>query len=105
MNNKPVVPDSMIQTAEGESLVQANDKQRALDLYNHAIYDELDETDKLIYEWSTGYGKGVTLSNAEIARRLNISPAAVSQRLNKISKKFVEGRQIVEASVYGRQQY
>ncbi len=102
MNNKPVVPDSLIQTPEGESLVASPDQQKALDLYNHAIYDELDSTDKRIYEWCTGYGKGVKLPNTEIARRLNISPAAVSQRLAKISKKFVEGRQIVEASIYGR---
>jgi DNA-directed RNA polymerase specialized sigma subunit len=102
MNNKPVVPDSMVQTPEGENLVAAPDNQRALDLYNHAIYDELDATDKRIYEWTTGYGKGTKLPSVEIAKRLNISPAAVSQRLNKISKKFIEGRQIVEASVYGR---
>lgn len=102
MNNKPVVPDSLIQTPEGESLVASPNHQRALDLYNHAIYDELDATDKRIYEWCTGYGKGTKLPNTEIAKRLNISTAAVSQRLNKISKKFIEGRQIVEASVYGR---
>ena len=102
MNNKPVVPDSMIQTAEGESLVVADDSQRALDLYNHAIYDEFDAVDKKIYEWCTGYGKGERLPNTEIARRLKISPAAVSQRLSKISQKFAEGRKVVEASIYGR---
>ena len=101
MNNKPVVADSMVVTPEGENLVPSDDRQRALDLYNHAIYDELDATDKRIYEWCTGYGKGVKLPNTEIAKRLNISPAAVSQRLNKISRQFVEGRRIVEQSVYG----
>ena len=105
MNNKPVVPDSLIQTPEGESLVASNDSQKALDMYNHAIYDEFDATDKKIYEWCTGYGKGEKLPNTEIARRLKISPAAVSQRLSKISQKFAEGRQLVSESLYGRQQY
>lgn len=101
MNNKAVVPDSLIATPEGENLVQSPDSQKAIDLYTHAIYDELDNTDKKIYEWITGYGKGEKLPSKEIARRLNISPAAVSQRLNRISQKFAEGRAVVEASVYG----
>ena len=103
MNNKPVVPDSLIQTPEGENLVASNDNQRALDLYNSAIYDELDATDKKIYEWCTGYGKGEKLPNTEIAKRLKISPAAVSQRLSKISRQFAEGRMLVEESLYGGQ--
>ena len=102
MNNKPVLSESMLQTPEGESLVGAPDTDRALDLYNHAIYDELDAKDRKIYEWCTGYGKGEKLPNTEIAKRLNMTPAAVSQRLNKISQKFIEGRRIVEASVYGK---
>lgn len=100
MNMRPVAVESMVVTPEGENLVASQD-QRALDLYNHAIYDELDDIDKKIYEWSTGYGKGVKLSNKEMAQRLNITPAAVSQRAAKISAKFVEGRELIRRSVYG----
>lgn len=95
MNNKATVTDSMFATDEGDSLVAVK-SSRAIDLYNNAIYDELDDIDKKIYEWATGYGKGERLSNAEMAKRLNITPAAVSQRYSKISAKFAKDRDMIQ---------
>lgn len=95
MNNKATVTDSMFATDEGDSLVAVK-STRALDLYNNAIYDELDDIDKKIYEWATGYGKGERLSNQEMAKRLNMSPAAVSQRYAKISSKFAKDREMIQ---------
>lgn len=94
MNNKAVAADSLFTNDSGDSTVVAQ-STRVLDLYNNAIYDELDDIDKKIYEWATGYGKGEKLSNAEMAKRLNISPAAVSQRYAKISAKFAKDRDMI----------
>lgn len=98
MNYKPITPDSLTVSPEGDQLVGA-DSGRALDLYSRVIYDELDDTDKKIYEWSTGFGKGTKLSGIEIARKLKMSPAAVSKRYIKISNKFSEGRELVSKVV------
>lgn len=95
MNNKAVVPEGVFTNDKGDSTVGSL-STRAIDLYNNAIYDELDNTDKKIYEWATGYGKGERLSNAEIAKRLKISPAAVSQRYAKISSKFAQDRDMIQ---------
>lgn len=98
MNYKPVIPDSIAVSPEGDSLVRS-DTEHALDLYDRLIYDELDDIDKKIYEWVTGYGKGEVLSQAEIAKRLGISPAAVSKRYKNIVAKFGEEREIIRQSI------
>ena len=98
MNNKPVVPESAAVSPEGDNLAVSG-RDRALDLYDRVIYDELDDTDKLIYEWTTGYGKGEVLDRAEIARRLGISTAAVSKRYSKIVAKFGEEREVIRQSI------
>lgn len=98
MNYKPVVPDSLAVSPEGDSL-SAADVNRALNLYDNVIYDELDDTDKKIYEWSTGYGKGEKLTGIEIAKRLNMTPAAVSKRYTKIAKKFAEDRELIRRTI------
>lgn len=98
MNHKPVVPDSMATSPEGDSLAQS-ETNRALDLYDKLIYDELDDIDKRIYEWTTGYGKGEILSQVEIARRLGISPAAVSKRYKNIVAKFGAEREIIRQGI------
>lgn len=104
MNYKPVVPDSVAVSPEGDSLA-AYDEEKTLRLYDNVIYDELDDIDKRIYEWSTGYGKGERLSGTEMARRLKISPAAVSKRYAKIAKKFAEDRELIRRSVIGNHGY
>lgn len=98
MNYKPIVPDSLAVSPEGDAFT-AHEPDRALNLYDTVIYNELDTTDKKIYEWSTGYGKGEKLSGVEIARRLNITPAAVSKRYAKIVSQFGEYRDIIRRSI------
>ena len=93
-NMKPVVNDSLAVSPEGDSMGAYN-REASIDIYNNMIYDELDDIDKRIYEWSTGYGKGIKLSNKEIAAKLNITPAAVSKRTAGIAAKFAEGRELV----------
>ena len=100
MNYKPVVPDSVAVSPEGDSLGEY-EVDKALKLYDNVIYDELDDIDKKIYEWSTGYGKGEKLSGVEIAKRLKMSPAAVSKRYAKIAQKFAEDRELIRRTVTG----
>jgi len=49
------------------------------------VYDSLDPVDKQIMRWKLGYGGAKMLTNAEIARRLRLSPGAISQRASKIA--------------------
>jgi hypothetical protein len=102
MNYRPVVADSIAVSPEGDA-IGAVDVDKTLRLYDEVIYNELDNTDKKIYEWSTGYGKGETLSGVEIAKRLKMSPAAVSKRYAKIAKKFAEDRELIRRTIVGKQ--
>lgn len=63
------------------------------DLWADAVRLSLDPTDQKIYEWSTGRG-GERFTSQQIAKRLNISPSAVSQRAMRIAKKLAEGEGI-----------
>jgi DNA-directed RNA polymerase specialized sigma subunit len=54
------------------------------------VYFDLDPRDKKIFEMTTGYGGASIYSKGEIARKLKLSPSAVSQRINKIVTKLEE---------------
>ncbi len=59
------------------------------------VYDDLGPTDKLILDMTLGRNGKRRTSTQEIARRLNITPGAVSQRASKIQamldKRFTQG--------------
>lgn len=97
MNYKPVVSDSLAVNPEGDSMA-ASKVDDALSLYDQYIYNELDTTDKKIYEWATGYGKGEKLSGVEMGKRLNMTPAAVSKRYANIAQKFATDREMIRRS-------
>lgn len=61
---------------------------RKLPDIEHAVYEELDTRDKFIFDHKTGRKTGKQLSNAEIAKRLNVSPAYVSQRSQLIAERI-----------------
>jgi DNA-directed RNA polymerase specialized sigma subunit len=85
---------------QGNSLDKA--PRTAVKLYEDTLYDELDETNKKIYEWLTGYNGSPLLSRQEVARKLKITPAALSQRIGKIDKFFASNGKRIEEVVYGR---
>jgi DNA-directed RNA polymerase specialized sigma subunit len=93
--------DSMTVDDKGDSLVSAENK--ALQLYDRYIYDELDRIDKKIYEWSTGYGGAKIIDRASMAKKLGISQAAVSQRASKISAKFNQDRELIRKAFHAEQ--
>jgi hypothetical protein len=50
------------------------------------VYDDLGPIDQKILEWTTGFNGRRILSNQEIAKKLNRSPGAISQRKALIQK-------------------
>lgn len=65
------------------------------DDYFEYVYASVGPTDQKIMEWSSGMHGAKVLSNNEIARKLKISAAAVSQRRNKIQKLMSDVRGLV----------
>jgi hypothetical protein len=52
------------------------------------VYHDLSDIDKIVFQHRTGYRGAPQLSNQEIARRLRLSPAAVTQRANRLQAKM-----------------
>ena len=80
--NTATVNMSSTQDAETGHDLQGDNSLSDTDYYNY-VYDSVSPIDQKIMEWSSGL-KGQTLSNNEIAHRLNLSPGAVSQHKAKI---------------------
>lgn len=59
------------------------------------VYRSVGPIDQKIMEWSTGAHGMPELSNQDIAKKLHITPAAVSQRRAKILEKLSEVRSLV----------
>lgn len=60
------------------------------DLWEEFVYEGLSESDKVIYDMKTGRKTGKPMATSEIARKLGVSPSAVSQRLALVSSKIQE---------------
>lgn len=65
------------------------------DTYIDYLYSSSDNIDKKIIEMTAGKGGRRIYSNAEVARRLRMTPAAVSQRMNKLRDRMAEVKQLV----------
>lgn len=100
LNMKGATSASATTGESGDALGLA--PRTAVGLYEDALYMDLDETNQKIYEWGTGYNNSPKLSNRDIAKRLKISPAALSQRVAKINKTFSENGVKLEKVIYGR---
>ena len=57
-----------------------------------AVYHDLPEVDHIVLQYRTGFRGAPKLSTTEIASRLKLSPAAVSQRATRIQAKLDEYR-------------
>jgi DNA-directed RNA polymerase specialized sigma subunit len=64
-------------------------KDPMLEVHDYVYYD-LDDIDKQIFQYRLGYRGTKVLPNQEIARRLNISPSAVTQRATRIQRRLEE---------------
>lgn len=73
---------------EGEQTLPRSSVVTPEDIVVEFVHHDLDPIDKKILEWKTGiYGKR-RMGTTEIARRLKITPSAVSQRAAKIALKL-----------------
>lgn len=91
--NTATVNMSSTQDAETGHDLQGDNSLSDTDYYNY-VYDSVSPIDQKIMEWSSGL-KGQTLSNNEIAHRLNLSPGAVSQHKAKIQQLMGKVRGLV----------
>lgn len=81
-------PQSMFIGETGDTLIS---KERdPMSVWIDYVYYDLNPQNKKIYEWTTGYGGNKVLPKQEIAKRLKISPSAVSSRINTIMNKMQE---------------
>ena len=81
--------EGMVTTDKGD-LIHTKDED-PLQQWADYVYHDLDDIDKKIFEWGTGYGGSKKLPKIEIAQKLKMSPPAVSQRISKIVKRLSEG--------------
>ena len=57
----------------------------------HFVYHDLTPTDKVIFEYKTGFGGKPKLTNEEISKKLNMSASTVNNRAKIIADKVAEG--------------
>ena len=86
--SKGVLAESQMRSPEGELQLPASEHVTADDVWVEYVHHDLDAKDKKIMEWKTGYNGHAILSTNEIAKRLKMSPSAVSQRAAKIARKL-----------------
>lgn len=77
--------DASEQAFAPEAHLPGDDDSKA---WTEFVYHGLDPTDQVILEHSVGLFNRPRLSNQAIAKKLNISPPAVSQRRNRIQSKL-----------------
>lgn len=78
-----------LETEKGDTLFQA-DAELENDPWRDYVYYDLDEKGRRVFEMTTGYGGTKIVPKSEIARRLKMSPAAVSSRIGTIQKRLQE---------------
>jgi hypothetical protein len=86
---RPALSGSIAQTEKGDSLFE--NKKDYGDTWSEYVYFDLTPIDKKIYEWTTGYMGSPVIPKQEIAKKLKMTPAAISFRVNKIVSKLEEG--------------
>lgn len=82
-------PHASIISEKGDDTILAEKKSTA-DVWRDYVYYDLDSVGKKVFEWTTGYGGSPILPKQDIARRLKITPAAVSGRITTITKRLAE---------------
>lgn len=85
---KPTMTESALATPEDEDAIgglPAISQPNPLNMAETMVYDSLSPRDKAIFDSKTGKNGKPVLSNQEIARRLGVTPALISQRTQAIA--------------------
>jgi len=88
----PVVSEGIFNTGDTEegSNLPGTTHTNVLGTVAEIVYDSLNDWDKRIYDWKIGkHGKPV-LSNMDIAKRLGVTPALVSQRSAQFAQQIAD---------------
>lgn len=93
LERSSVVTESGATTEDGADRV--SHKGISNDTYIDYIYASSDPIDKKIIEMTAGQRGRRILQGSEVARRLRITPAAVSMRMNKLRDKMIEIRGLI----------
>ena len=80
-------PQSRMEGEKGDSMVESTERTPE-QMWADCVYHDLDEKNRKIFEWTTGYLGKPVIQKTEIAKQLGISPAAVSQRINTIKRRL-----------------
>lgn len=89
-----VVPESATLSEDSQRSTLGHNALDDNDYFEY-VYASVGPVDQKIMEWSSGLRGKPVLSNNDIAARLKISPAAVSQRRNKIQQLLSDVRSLV----------
>lgn len=85
-----VMAESQLVTPEGELWSPGVMKPKSVDFAVEAVYQGLEPKEQLVLDWKTGMHGRTQLSNKDIAERLGVSPAYVSQISAKIAQRIQE---------------
>lgn len=88
---KPTLTESQITQSDGDdgdSALPASIQPNVAQLSSDAVYQSLDPRMRAIYDWKTGMHGKQQLSNKEIAARLGVTPALVSQISAQIAERI-----------------
>ena len=89
----PSVSEGTMSAAEDEDMVQglpAVSQPDRLKFTEEVVYEALGDRDKMIFDLKTGKHGRTMLSNQEIARRLGVTPALISQRSLAIAMQIAD---------------
>ena len=89
--NRPTISEAAFTTDEGARITPGTVRPDTEQLWIDLTYAQQSPVDKKIMEWSLGLHGQEKLSKSMIAKKLNISVAAVTQRATKIAKQLEEG--------------
>lgn len=81
------IPASKLQTEKGDDTVIGTSESQDR-IWADYVYHDLDDISKTIMAHTVGYQGAPILPKKDIAAKVGISPAAVSQRINTISNKL-----------------
>lgn len=77
------IPEGILRERDPRDVFRLGEEQED-SWWAEAVYHSIEPRDQKIYDWRTGAHGVKKLSNKEIARKLGISEAAVSQRVSKL---------------------
>lgn len=96
---KAVVSESSMEGASNEEEfsgggMAVSRDSKSLGLAAKAVYEELDDRSRLIYDHAIGANGRKLLDKREIARRLGVTPAYISIRTNEIAKDIANAERL-----------